>query len=125
MKGYLMSKLALVVREDFSFEQLDVAEDFLQKMQNAVDGLIQPVDLTPSLTLWVNEEGLLRNDLAVNTFASILYQEFFNTPTLLMGTAVFTGGTDEEGNTLGLSEGMLAHVSSWLNALTEVATQRS
>lgn len=118
-----MSKLALVVREDFSFEQLDVAEDFLQKMQNAVDGLIQPVDLTPSLTLWVNEEGLLRNDLTVNTFASILYQEFFNTPTLLMGTAVFTGGTDEEGNTLGLSDEMFSHVSSWLSALTEVATK--
>ena len=120
-----MSKIALVVREDFTMERLDVAEDFLAKMQNAVDGLIQPVDLTPSLTLWVNEEGLLRNDLGVNMFASIMYQEFFRTPDLLLGNAVFTGGTDSEGETLGLSEAMIANLATWALSLEKVAKQEA
>ena len=120
-----MSKLALVVRQDFSMERLDVEEEFLAKMQNAVDGLIQPVDLTPSLTLWVNEEGLLRNDLGVNMFASIMYQEFFKTANLLMGDAVFTGGVDPEGETLGLSESMIAHLVTWVTSLETVAKQEA
>ena len=120
-----MSKFALVVRQDFSMERLDVEENFLSKMQNAVDGLIQPVDLTPSLTLWVNEEGLLRNDLTVNTFASVIYQEFFKTPTLLMGDAVFTGGVDAEGETQGLSEAMIANLVTWANSLASVMTQEA
>tara|TARA_B110000503_G_scaffold65196_1_gene102506 strand:- start:4685 stop:5047 length:363 start_codon:yes stop_codon:yes gene_type:complete len=119
-----MSKIALVVRQDFSMERLDVAEDFLAKMQNAVDGLIQPVDLTSNLTLWVNEEGLLRNDLGVNRFASIMYQEFFKTPDLLLGNAVFTGGTDPEGETLGLSDGMIASLVSWVTSLETVAREQ-
>lgn len=114
-----MSKLALVVRQDFSAERLDVAEDFLGKMQNAVDGLIQPLDLIPNLTLWVNEEFLLRNDLGVNIFASIVYQECFRTPTLLLGDAVFTGGVDAEGETQGLTEGMIAHLTKWVAGLRE------
>lgn len=78
--------------------ELDIAEDSLTTLQTAVDGLIQPVDFY-NFTMWVNEEGLLRNDLDRNLVASA----FYSTP--IMGTIVFTGGVDDEGETLGLSEG--------------------
>ena len=112
-----MEKIALVVRADFSVERLDVSEDFLLKMQGAVDGLIQPVDFSQTLTMWVNEEGLLRDDLRMNPFASILFEEFLSSPMLIKGDVVFTGGTDDEGDTLGLSEGMIANLVSWANSL--------
>lgn len=112
-----MSKIALVVRADFSMTRLDVSEDFLHKMQGAVDGLIQPVDFTNSLTMWVNEEGLLRDDLRVNPFASILFEEFLRSPMLIKGDVVFTGGTDDEGDTLGLAEEMIANLATWANSL--------
>lgn len=109
-----MSKTAVVITAKGDFSLLDVETDFLSKMQNAVDGLIQPVDLQDDVTMWVNEEGLLRNDLEANSIATGLYVQMLNAQTPIMGDVVFTGGTDEEGDTLGLGE-------DYVKALEEVA----
>jgi len=93
-----MEKLALKVTPNAEVIELDLnAGNELSIMQEAVDGLIQPVDFA-GFTMWVNEEGLLRNDLEHNFALMAFY------PTPIMGNAVFTGGIDEEGNTLPLSE---------------------
>ena len=92
-----MKKLALQVSPMGEVTELDISQDSLRTLQTAVDGLIQPVDFY-NFTMWVNEEGLLRSDLERNLIALAFY------PTPILGTIVFTGGVDEEGETLGLSE---------------------
>lgn len=93
-----MSKLALKVTPSG-----EVTEVFLnpgselKTMQESVDGLIQPIDFA-GFTLWVNEEGLLRNDLEQNWTLFAFY------PRPIMGNALVTGGVDDEGDTLPLSE---------------------
>ena len=98
-----MPKHALVVKSDLTFEILDIAENELSQLQSAVEGLIQPVDLAELITMWVNEEGLFQEGLELNQLATAFMQELgSNTP--IMGNVVFTGGTDEDGNTLGMNQ---------------------
>jgi len=98
-KGAEMPKHALLVKADLTYEGLDIAEGELKKLQTAVDGLIQPVDIGDTVTMWVNEEGLLRGDLRLNHLATMLMEEIgYKTP--IMGDVVFTGAPDEDGNTM-------------------------
>lgn len=98
-----MSKHALVVKADGTHETLDVETEFLSKLQNAVDGLIQPIDISDSLTMWVNEEFLLRNSFEPNLLGTAMYQSIGG-QSIIMGTIVFTGGVDVEGDTMGLTQ---------------------
>lgn len=100
-----MPKHALVVKADLTAELIDIAENELRMLQNAVDGLIQPVDLTNEITMWVNEEGLLRSDLNINYLATAFMQEMFEATVPIMGDIVFTGAPNEQGETTGLQQG--------------------
>lgn len=98
-----MPKTALVVKTDLTTEVIDIAENELRKLQDAVGGLIQPVDFGDEVTMWVNEEGLLIEGMAPNWIATNLAREIgYETP--MMGDVVFTGGSGEDGETLPLSE---------------------
>lgn len=99
MKGATqMEKLALMITPKGKVSKLDLnSSNELKQLQEAVDGYIEAVVLGPDLVMWVNEEGLLRDNLEVNPIASGFY------PTPIMGNIVFTGGTDDEGETIGLS----------------------
>lgn len=99
-----MSRAAIVVKADLTAEVIDLGAASLGVLQKAVDGLIQPVDLSETITMWVNEEGLLRSDLTPNPLATAFYAEVYGANTPIMGDVVFTGGCDEEGNTLGLTQ---------------------
>jgi hypothetical protein len=83
----------------------------LKVLQKAVDGLIQPIDVKPGLTMWVNEEHLFRDDFEDNILASAVYEEVTGVNgQVLFGPIVFTGGTDSAGYTLGLDEKHLSLV---------------
>lgn len=113
-KGTEMSKTALVINTNAEVSLIDLSSDSLKVLQAAVDGLIQPVDLDDSVTMWVNEEGLLRSDLEINPIATGIYSQMFDINNPIMGDVVFTGGTDSEGNTLPLA-------TEEIRVLTEVA----
>jgi hypothetical protein len=113
-KGAEMPKHALVVKADLTTELLDIADNELRKLQGAVDGLIQPVDID-TITMYVNEEGLLRSDLSPNYIATILMAEL-GYHTTIMGDVVFTGAPDEEGETTELDQTSIVE-------LTELATR--
>jgi hypothetical protein len=74
----------------------------LKDLQTAVDGWIQPIDIAEDLTMWVNEEFLLRSEPDPNFVASGFFS-FVGGTYSIHGTVVFTGGTDAEGKTLPLS----------------------
>lgn len=95
---------AIRVTTNGNLEEWDISENTLSKMQEAVGGWVQAIDLSPTLTMWCNEEGKLQN-LARNFTAQVLWDARFGSGTdLIVGDVVFTGGTDDEGATLGLDE---------------------
>ena len=95
---------AIRVTTNGNLEEWDISENTLSKMQEAVGGYVQAIDLSPTLTMWCNEEGKLQN-LARNFTAQVLWDARFGSGTdLIVGDVVFTGGTDDEGATLGLDE---------------------
>lgn len=91
--------------EDNKAKEIDLKEgdSQLSVLQNAVGGLIEAVDLGDSLTMWVNEEGKL-NGLPINAIATLLWEKHFGFTDVIVGDVIFTGGTGDEGETLGLNE---------------------
>lgn len=94
-------KTALRINTDFTTEILDLDTDTLEKLQGAVGGWVQPVDLRDDLTLWCNEEGKLIG-LTPNVIGTHLWEKSFGMTDVIMGDIVFTGGTDDEGESLAL-----------------------
>lgn len=114
-----MSKLAVKLTPEFELVEMDIEDNELNQLQDAVDGLIQPVDIDSNTTMWVNEEGLLRDDLELNHLANGIYAEVFGEQPFLRGNAVFTGGTDEDGNTIALSQKHLEALKGLVEAVTK------
>ena len=83
-------------------------------LHDAVGGWFEAVDLTPNLTMWLNEEGKLMR-LPHNLKGQAIWDSFFGEGTdYIVGNIVLTGGTDEEGGTLPLSAEDLAKLSTAL-----------
>lgn len=103
-----MKKFA-VLKVDGTLEYREVSSegeyDFLS---GVVGGWIQAVPLSydenlGDLVLWCNEEGKL-NGLPVNVAATALWELFYGRTDVIVGDVVLSGGSDDEGETLPLSE---------------------
>lgn len=96
---------ALKINTDGTTEVLESADEFVgyATLSNGVGGLIEAVTLADDLTLWVNEEGKM-NGLPVNVFATALFTSVYGSTDIIVGDAVLTGGADDDGETLGLSD---------------------
>lgn len=80
---------------------LDAPEGSYKVLSDAVEGMIEPVDLEGDITMWVNEEFLfIFPTPRPNSFATALFARGYD----IQGNVIFTGGVDEEGETLGLSD---------------------
>ena len=82
---------------------LDSPEGSLKVLQTAVGGYVQAIDLNHTVTMWINEEGKLEG-LPLNFHGTMFWSARFGFGTdQIVGDVVFTGGTDQEGDTLGLT----------------------
>lgn len=108
-------KTALRINTDFTTEVLDLSTNEYNQLRDAVGGLIQPVDLKPDLTVWLNEEGKLIS-LPINLVGTHMWERTYGQTDILVGDIVFTGNSDEEGETLPLS-------NAWLVQLQEFAAR--
>lgn len=108
-------KTALRINTDFTTEILDLDTDTLKKLQDAVGGWVQPVDLRDDLTVWCNEEGKLIG-MTPNVIGTHMFEKSFGMTDVIMGDVVFTGGTDDEGENLALP-------FPWLTQLQELAAK--
>lgn len=72
--------------------------------------LVEAVDLSDRLTMWLDEEGIC--NAQINLPATLIAHRFGQTHQSFYGNAVFTGGTDPSGDTLPLNDDQLA----WLMA---------
>lgn len=109
-------KTALRVNTDFTTEVLNLEENEYAQLRDAVGGLIQPVDLKPDLTLWCNEEGKLIS-LPLNIIGTHLWERSFGQTDIILGDCVFTGGTDEEGETMELPHAWLVQIQEFASKL--------
>jgi len=110
-----MTKQVLVIKADggVSTEQVENSKeyDFLSK---AVAGWIEAVDLDQELaglTLWINEEGKLTG-LPFNFLATKLWEMSYGKTDIIVGDAVITGGTDDNGETKSLTENQITRIKS-------------
>lgn len=106
-------RLALVVNPDGSTERVDLDAEggALAAMQKAVGGLIELVRINSEIEFYCNEEGLYTfTEADFNPYASRMMQRVYGRGYIL-GSVIFTGGTDEEGETLGLAENMAAMIT--------------
>ena len=89
---------------------LDAAESSYTVLSEAVGGPIEPVYFAENLTLWVNEEGKLADEWYVNPFAQRLFAAKFGNVDLMHGNVIFTGGADDEGEDVGLTDEQIAQL---------------
>ena len=104
-------KKALRVNTDFTTEVLIIEPDGYTPLRHAVGGLIQAVDLSPNMTMWCNEEGKLMG-LTPSIIGTYMWEKTFGMTDIIVGNVVFTGGTDEDGETLGLEPKQLYKLKS-------------
>ena len=86
---------------------IDINDDSLEKLQKAVGGYVQAVDLCEDVTMWCNEEGKMMS-LPHNPFGQAFWETAFPVSEFgrtdyIVGDIVLTGGADDEGDTLGLT----------------------
>lgn len=81
---------------------LESYESELKALQDAVGGWVQPVDLSDTLTMWVNEEGKINGSI-LNVKANEIFRDVFGAVDVIFGDVIFTGGVDDEGDTMGLT----------------------
>ena len=102
---------AVIIRTDGTKSVVEFShENSYDTLSGAVGGYIECVRLSESEDMWCNENGIAeRRDL--NMIASAIYSETFGVGNPILGDVIITGGADEEGYTLGLSE---EDVEKWL-----------
>lgn len=91
----------------------------LAAMQAAVGGSVEAVDLDPTLTMWLNEEGLFGEP--ANSFATRFATSYGVDWQVFHGAAVFTGGCDDDGEVLSLTEEHFTCLSAVCLAITTSA----
>lgn len=85
-----------------------------QFLSDAVGGLIELVHIAPTLDMWVNENFIAEaeeKNLQINAVATAMYSANADAVYPILGDVVFTGGSDDVGETLGLDEGTLARLT--------------
>ena len=107
---------ALVIKTTGEVKEVEFTQGTaLSVLQSGVDGWVQAIDLSDDLTLWLNEEGKLV-DLPHNIAAQALWDSRFGYDTdYLVGDVVLTGGVNEEGETLGLSDEQVESLTASAN----------
>jgi hypothetical protein len=103
-------KKALLVAVNGDCATVEFTEETSYDMlSKGCGGYTQAVELNNNLTLWCNEEGKL-NGLEVNIVAQKFWEEAYGATDIIVGDVVFTGGCDQAGNTLGLSQKLIEKI---------------
>ena len=97
---------AVIIRTDGSKEVVEFDQDSSYNViSTAVGGLIECVTLhdKEGVDMWVNERGKVEG-LDQNPIATALWVDMYDLTDVIVGDVIVTGGSDEEGFTLGLTD---------------------
>lgn len=81
---------------------------------------VDVVSLSPEVDMWVDDEGALKPPLRVNQLASYIATRHGLPFQLYVGTVVFSGGSDTEGNTMPLGKPARDQLMSLINELRSI-----
>lgn len=88
---------------DKSTVQFEVGKSY-DLLSATVGGMIECVYLTKhNADMWINENGKYECEFQ-NPLATALWAEMYGTTDVIMGDVIITGGCDDEGETLGLTD---------------------
>ena len=102
---------AVIIKTDSTKSVAEfTSETCYDLLSKTVGGLIECVTLrdkegTPDM--WINENGKY-SGLDQNPTATALWVDMYDLTDVIMGDVIITGGSDEEGETLGLSDEQVA-----------------
>jgi len=103
----MFEQKAVIIKTDGTKSVVDFNEETSYAMlSGAVGGWIECVSMRNELDMWVNEEGKLTG-LPQNPIATAIWADSYGTTDVILGDVVFTCGTDNEGNTLGLGQNQI------------------
>lgn len=114
--------LTITTNNDVNIKEVDSVE--YETLYEAVNGLVELVSINEDIDMWLNEEGKL-NGLEPNVLATLLFNKVFPTFDVIMGNIIITGGADEEGNTVGLSDASIIDIFAMLQDAIEEANKYS
>lgn len=100
-------RVIIIEAENRELKIIEKFEHSLENLQEVVGGYIEAVRVDDSITIWVNEEGKLQG-LAPNF---MLIDNSNRAYDLVAGNVVITG-TDEEGNSVSLTDKEIEIVKS-------------
>lgn len=92
----------LVLRVGSSLEEVEVEKDkTLEFLQEVVDGYVDVLHIGHGIDIWLNDEGLLREDLPLNFVVGSIKSG--KVAHQICGNVVFASH-DREGNTISLTQ---------------------
>lgn len=97
-----MSKPALWITVNGDVNRIDLSDDSLGKLQAAVGGYVQAVDIGP-YTMWLDEEGKMKGKPA-NVFGTFAWHSIYGPTDVIVGDVVVTGPSDRNGDLTALDE---------------------
>jgi len=97
------------ITTDNHIQLAEVEEVDYDLLSSSVNGLVELVSIDRDVDMWLNEEGKLLN-LPTNIIATILWNKVFNNPDIIKGDIIITGGADDMGNSVGLSDESLTSI---------------
>jgi hypothetical protein len=106
-KGKIMK--AVIIKTDGSKSVAEFDNDTCYDLlRTTVGGYFECITLknVEFCDMWVNEEGKLRG-LEQNPTATALWVDMYGTSDVIMGDVIITGGSDDEGETLGLTDALV------------------
>jgi hypothetical protein len=109
------------IRTDNTVEITEVESIEYETLSTAVNGMIELVSISEDIDMWLNEEGKLIG-LEPNVIATMLFYKAFSKFDLVMGNVIITGGSDDEGKTIGLSNESIIDIMTMLQSAIQEAT---
>ena len=72
--------------------------------------------------MWIDDNGKLINDPQINAFGSALWVDSYDLTDIIVGDIIITGGVDDEGKTLGLTDEQVVSVLKAASDVMRLAT---
>ena len=118
-------KYAITVTAENKLDIIDFDESKSYETIKAAigGGTIQCIHI-PSLDvdMWIDDEGKLVNEPVINAFGSALWVDSYGMTDLIVGDIIITGGADDGGKTLGLTDEQVVSVLKAASDVMRLAT---
>lgn len=114
--------LTITTDNEVSIKEVDSVE--YETLYEAVNGLVELVSINEDVDMWLNEDGKV-NGLEPNVLATLLFNKVFPDFDVIMGDVIITGGADDEGNTVGLSDASIIDIFATLQDAIQQAVNYS